>query len=131
LLVSIYGGNAKQFLETAEALRAVADGFELNMSCPHAEGYGVEIGQNRELVAEITAAIVQATGLPVIVKLAATVGEVGLTAKAAVDAGAYGITVTNTVGPAMVNFGDTPVLSNKVGGLSGIAIRPLGLRAVQ
>ena len=131
LLVSVFGGNTQQFVETALALRDVADGFELNMSCPHAEGYGVEIGQNRELVAEITAAVGEATGLPVIVKLAATVGEVGLTAKAAVDAGAAGITVTNTVGPAILNFEDTPILSNKVGGLSGAAIRPLGLRAVK
>jgi dihydroorotate dehydrogenase subfamily 1 len=131
LLVSIFGGNVKQFVETAEALRSVADGFELNMSCPHAEGYGVEIGQNRELVAEITAAVVAATKLPVIVKLSAVVGDVGQTAKTAVAAGAAGITVTNTIGPATINLGDTPILSNRVGGLSGVGIRPLGLRAVK
>ena len=74
LLVSIFGGNVKQFVETAQALRSVADGFELNMSCPHAEGYGVEIGQNMALVAEITAAVIASTGLPVICK---TVGHRG------------------------------------------------------
>jgi dihydroorotate dehydrogenase subfamily 1 len=131
LLVSIFGGNVKQFVETAQALREVADGFELNMSCPHAEGYGVEIGQNKELVAEITAAVAAATGLPVIVKLSAVVGDVGQTAKAAVAAGATGITVTNTIGPATVTLNGTPILSNRVGGLSGLAIRPLGLRAVK
>jgi NAD(P)H-flavin reductase len=101
------------------------------MSCPHAEGYGVEIGQNKELVAEITAAVFSATHLPVIVKLSAIVGDVGLTAKAAIGAGAAGITVTNTIGPATVNLRDTPVLSNRVGGLSGVGIRPLGLRSVK
>ena len=131
LLVSIFGGDVKQFVETAEALLPVADGFELNMSCPHAEGYGVEIGQNRQLVAEITAAVAEATKLPVIVKLSAIVGDVGQTAKAAIEAGAAGITVTNTIGPATVNLGDTPILSNRVGGLSGTGIRPLGLRAVK
>jgi dihydroorotate dehydrogenase subfamily 1 len=131
LLVSIFGGNVKQFVETSEALRPVTDGFELNMSCPHAEGYGVEIGQNRQLVAEITTAVVAATKLPVIVKLSAIVGDVGQTAQAAIAAGAAGITVTNTIGPATVNLGDTPILSNRVGGLSGIGIRPLGLRAVK
>jgi dihydroorotate dehydrogenase subfamily 1 len=131
LLVSIFGGNVKQFVETAQALRSVADGFELNMSCPHAEGYGVEIGQNMGLVAEITAAVIAATGLPVIVKLSAIVGDVGKTAKAAIAAGAAGITVTNTIGPATVNVGETPILSNRVGGLSGSSIRPLGLRAVK
>ncbi len=131
LLVSIFGGNVKQFVETAVALREVADGFELNMSCPHAEGYGVEIGQKKELVAEITAAVVAATHLPTIVKLSAIVGDVGHTAKAAIEAGAAGITVTNTIGPATVNLRDTPILSNRVGGLSGIGIRPLALRAVK
>ncbi|HEY5913071.1 MAG TPA: tRNA-dihydrouridine synthase [Verrucomicrobiae bacterium] len=131
LLVSIFGGNAKQFVDTALALREVADGFELNMSCPHAEGYGVEIGQNKDLVAEITAEVARATRLPVIVKLSAVVGDVGQTAKAAVNAGAAGVTVTNTIGPATVSYRDTPLLSNRVGGLSGTGIRPLGLRAVK
>ncbi len=131
LLVSIFGGNVKQFVDTALALREVADGFELNMSCPHAEGYGVEIGQNKDLVAEITAAVVAAAQVPVIVKLSAVVGDVGQTAKAAVQAGAAGITVTNTIGPATVSLRETPILSNRVGGLSGTGIRPLGLRAVK
>jgi dihydroorotate dehydrogenase (NAD+) catalytic subunit len=131
LLVSIFGGDTRQFVETAQALASVADGFELNMSCPHAEGYGVEIGQKRELVAEITSAVAAATGLPVIVKLSAVVTGVGLTAKAAVAAGAAGITVSNTVGPGTVMLGYHPILSNKVGGLSGTAIRPLALRSVQ
>lgn len=131
LLVSIFGGNVRQFVETAMALREVADGFELNMSCPHAEGYGVEIGQKKDLVAEITAAVAAATQLPIIVKLSAIVGDVGQTAKAAVEAGAAGITVTNTIGPATVNLRDIPILSNRVGGLSGISIRPLALRAVK
>ena len=131
LLVSIFGGNVKQFVDTANVLRDVADGFELNMSCPHAEGYGVEIGQKKELVAEITAAVLAATGLPVFVKLSAVVGDVGQTAKAAVEAGAAGITVTNTIGPATVNVEDTPILSNRVGGLSGTSILPLALRAVK
>jgi dihydroorotate dehydrogenase (NAD+) catalytic subunit len=131
LLVSIFGGNLAQFVETARELMGVADGFELNMSCPHAEGYGVEIGQNRDLVAEITKAVVDLTRLPVIVKLSAIVGDVGATAKASIAAGAAGITVTNTIGPATVNIGDIPILSNRVGGLSGVGIRPLGLRAVK
>lgn len=131
LLVSIFGGNTSQFVETAIALQSVADGLELNMSCPHAEGYGVEIGQKQELVAEITAAVVKATGLPVFVKLSAVVLDVGQTAKASIAAGAVGITVSNTVGPATVNLGGTPILSNRVGGLSGVGIRPLALRCVK
>lgn len=130
LLVSIFGGDVEQFVQTALALRSVADGFELNMSCPHAKGYGIEIGQRCELVSEITAAVVGATQLPVFVKLSAIVADIGQTARAAVQCGAAGITVSNTVGPATVNLGSSPVLSNKVGGLSGTGIRPLALQSV-
>jgi dihydroorotate dehydrogenase (NAD+) catalytic subunit len=131
LLVSVFGGNAKEFVAAADVLRPVADGFELNMSCPHAAGYGIEIGQDVDLVAAITHEVVQALQVPVFVKLSATIPQIGRTAAAAINAGAYGITVTNTLGPSVVEIGDVPILSNKVGGLSGNGIRPLALRAVQ
>jgi dihydroorotate dehydrogenase (NAD+) catalytic subunit len=131
LLVSVFGGNAREFVAAADVLRPVADGFELNMSCPHAAGYGIEIGQDADLVAAITREVVQAVQVPVFVKLSATIPQIGRTAVAAINAGAYGITVTNTLGPSVVEIGDVPVLSNKVGGLSGNGIRPLALRAVQ
>ena len=131
LLVSVFGGNAEEFVAAADALQPVADGFELNMSCPHAAGYGIEIGQDVDLVATITHAVVQAVQVPVFVKLSATIPQIGRTAAAAINAGAYGITVTNTIGPSVVDIGDVPILSNQVGGLSGNGIRPLALRAVQ
>ncbi|MGO9228780.1 MAG: tRNA-dihydrouridine synthase [Bryobacteraceae bacterium] len=131
LLVSVFGGNAKEFVTAADVLRPVADGFELNMSCPHAAGYGIEIGQDMDMVAAITHEVVQAMQVPVFVKLSATIPQIGRTAAAAIDAGALGITVTNTLGPSVVDIGDVPILSNKVGGLSGNGIRPLALRAVQ
>jgi dihydroorotate dehydrogenase subfamily 1 len=130
LLVSIFGGNAEEFVEAAEILNPVADGFELNMSCPHAAGYGLQIGQDGDLVAAITRAVVAAAGKPVIVKLSATVPSLAKTAKLALEAGAAGITVSNTVGPSLALLGQTPVLSNRIGGMSGDAIRPLAVWAV-
>ena len=131
LLVSIFGRDANEFAEAARILKPVADGFELNMSCPHATGYGLEIGQDAELVATITNQITRVSGLPVFVKLSATISNLARTAKLAIEAGASGITMTNTVGPSMVEVGENPVLHNRVGGLSGNAIRPLALLAVQ
>jgi len=130
LLVSIFGGDASEFTEAAKILKSVADGFELNMSCPHAAGYGLEIGQDAELVATIADQVVRASGLPVMVKLSATIPKLARTAKLAIEAGASGITVTNTIGPSMVEVGEHPILDNRVGGLSGNAIRPLALLAV-
>ena len=131
LLVSIFGGDVAQFVEAARLLAPVADGFELNMSCPHAAGYGIEIGQDKDLVAAITREVIRCAQRPVFVKLSATIATLGPTAKAALEAGVTGFTVTNTIGPASVMVGTQPILSNKVGGLSGNAIRPLGLQAVR
>ena len=131
LLVSIFGSDAESFLAAARTLAPIADGFELNMSCPHAKGYGAEIGQDPELLKSITAAVAGAVAVPVFVKLAAILPNLGEAARASLAAGAAGITVTNTIGPAMADVGDQPILYNKVGGLSGDGIRPMGLRAVQ
>ena len=50
LLVSIFGASVADFIDAARILEPVADGFELNMSCPHAEGFGSEIGGDRDLL---------------------------------------------------------------------------------
>jgi dihydroorotate dehydrogenase (NAD+) catalytic subunit len=131
LLVSIFGSDVDSFLEAALTLKPVADGFELNMSCPHAKGYGAEIGQDTELLRKITEAVAGATSVPVFVKLSAMLQGLAGTAVAALGAGAAGITVTNTIGPAMAAVGAGPILHNRLGGLSGDGIRPLGLRAVE
>ena len=130
LLVSIFGGSVSDFVQAARILAPVADGFELNMSCPHANGYGAEIGADRALLTEITRAVVAAVDVPVFVKFSAILPDLTGAAAAVIGEGAAGITVTNTIGPAMVNLDDSPVLRNGVGGLSGDAIRPLGVRAV-
>ncbi len=130
LLVSIFGGDLASFVGAAEVLSPIADGFELNMSCPHAKGYGLQIGEDIELVEAITEAVARVKPVPVFVKLSATMRGLAATAKASMRAGACGITVTNSIGPAMALVGESPILHNRFGGLSGDAIRPLGIRAV-
>jgi dihydroorotate dehydrogenase subfamily 1 len=130
ILVSIFGQNAEEFLEAARVLERYADGFELNMSCPHAKGYGIQIGHDINLVAGITKQVSEAVSLPVFVKLSATITDLSNTALIAVQNGAAGITTTNTIGPSIEFLSGKPVLSNVVGGLSGEGIRPLGLRSV-
>ncbi len=131
LLVSIFGSDLESFVNAARTLKPIADGFELNMSCPHAKGYGAEVGQDTELLKRITQGVADVTGLPVFVKLSSTLADLGGTAVAAMEAGAAGITVTNTVGPALAEVGDTPILHNRLGGMSGDGIRPMGLRATE
>lgn len=130
LLISIFGKDPDEYLEAAKVLESYGDGFELNMSCPHAKGYGLQVGNDIDLVARITKRVCENTSLPVMVKLSATVNNLAQTAQVAVQNGAVGITTTNTIGPSIEYLFDKPILSNISGGLSGEGIRPLGLKSV-
>jgi len=131
LLASIFGRNAEEFVYVAKTLENHVDGFELNLSCPHAKGYGMQLGQDPKIVHEIVRAVVKITDKPVFAKLTPNAGDIGEIAKSAVDAGAYGIVAINTVGPGCHMSNGSPVLTNKIGGLSGIGIAPIGIKCVR
>ena len=131
LLASIFGKDADEFVQVARTLDACVDGFELNLSCPHAKGYGMQLGQDPSVVHDITEAVVRVSGKPIFAKLTPNAGNIGEIAKAAVAAGAYGIVAINTVGPGYHSVDGNPVLTNKVGGLSGAGITPIGLKCVR
>lgn len=130
LLVSIFGKDEEEFFEAAKMLYDYADGFELNMSCPHSKGYGLQVGNDSALVGRVTKKIAENFDIPVFVKLSATVPNVAKVAKIAIENGAAGITAVNTMGPSIEYISEMPVLSNREGGMSGEAIRPMGLKAV-
>ena len=130
LLVSVFGKDESEFLAAAKELEDYADGFELNMSCPHSSGYGLQVGNDSELVGRITKAMASSFDVPIFVKLSATMPKILETAVIALENGATGITATNTLGPSMEYISEMPVLFNREGGMSGSAIRPMGLKAV-
>jgi dihydroorotate dehydrogenase (NAD+) catalytic subunit len=131
LLVSIFGANVADFQAAAEILSPIADGFELNLSCPHASGYGIEIGQDVDLCGSIIRGVKKVSGVPIFAKLSTQIPSIGRTAAKLIGAGASGISVSNSVGPATVYVGDTPVLNHVIGGISGNALRPFALLAVK
>lgn len=131
LLASIFGKDESEFVYVAETLEKHVDGFELNLSCPHTKGYGMQLGQDKEVVGKITQTVVNSVKKPVFVKLTPNAGNIGEIAKSAIASGAYGIVAINTVGPGFYSVDGFPVLTNKVGGLSGRGITPLGLRCVR
>jgi len=131
LLASIFGRDAEEFVYVAKTLEGQVDGFELNLSCPHAKGYGMQLGQDPEVVRDITRKVVRTTSKPVFAKLTPNAGDIGEIAKSAVDAGATGLVAINTVGPGYHSTDGNAVLTNKVGGLSGIGIMPIGLKCIR
>ena len=104
---------------------------EVNISCPNVEVGGLEFGSDPAMAAQVTAVVVAETSLPVIVKLTPNVTDIRDVARAVVDAGADALTLINTVvGLAIDIRGRRPVLARATGGLSGPAIKPIGLRMV-
>ncbi|MEM3554091.1 MAG: dihydroorotate dehydrogenase, partial [Candidatus Bathyarchaeia archaeon] len=132
LIVSVYGFSAEEYSVVAEkAVEAGADAVELNVSCPHVKETGAEIGQKPEVLAEVVKKVKGAIDKPVFVKLSPNVTDIGEVAEAAVKAGADAITAINTVKAMAIDVETTkPILSNRKGGLSGPAIRPVAVRCV-
>jgi dihydroorotate dehydrogenase (NAD+) catalytic subunit len=131
LLTSIFGGSIAEFVEVAKILAPVSDGLELNLSCPHAKGYGMAMGQDPEMVQEIVAAVKAVVDIPVIPKLTPNTADIGLIARAAEAGGADGFCAINTVGPGYTSAHGHPVLSNGAGGMSGKGVLPIGLKCVR
>jgi len=131
LIVSIFGGTPEEFAFLAEKLSGVADAFELNLSCPHAKGYGMEIGQKPENVYEVVRAVKDATDRPVIAKLTPNIDDITKLGLAAERAGADAVSAINTLKAIAIDvYARRPILSNKVGGYSGPGVKPVALRAV-
>ncbi|MED5315513.1 MAG: tRNA-dihydrouridine synthase [Pseudomonadota bacterium] len=130
LLVSIFGGSVEEFVEVATQLAPVADGLELNLSCPHAKGYGMAMGQDPEMVREVVAAVCATVDIPVIPKLTPNVDDIAVIGRAAVEGGAAGLCAINTAGPGYTESHGHPVLSNGMGGMSGKGVLPLTLKAL-
>jgi dihydroorotate dehydrogenase (NAD+) catalytic subunit len=134
VFVNVAGTTIEEYVKVVERLadeRAIT-GFELNISCPNVKKGGISFGTDPRQVTEITAAIRQAAARKVlVVKLSPTVTDIGVTARAAVEAGADALSLVNTF-TAMVVDVETrrPVLANRTGGLSGPAIRPMAVYLV-
>jgi dihydroorotate dehydrogenase (NAD+) catalytic subunit len=106
-------------------------GYEINLSCPHVAKMGMEVGDDPDMVTKVVKTVKSHTLKPVVVKVG--LGNVDLLdiARAANDAGANAITAINTIRAMTINIeSGIPVLSNKIGGLSGKSVKPVAIRCV-
>ena len=132
VIASIFGGNAEDFVKVAEGLiDSEPAAFELNVSCPHAEGYGATIGTDTCMVESITTAVCDAVEVPVWVKLTPNVTDIKAIGKAAQNGGADAVVAINTLrGMAIDINSGYPILGNRFGGLSGPAVKPVAIKCV-
>ncbi|MGD8562897.1 MAG: dihydroorotate dehydrogenase [Desulfarculaceae bacterium] len=133
VIVNLYAETLEDFTALAAALEGVpgVDALELNVSCPNVKKGGLAFGQDPGAVGEVTAAVRRQTSLPLWVKLTPNVSDPTPMARAAADSGADAISLINTIlGMAIDARSRRPRLGNLYGGLSGPAIKPVGLRMV-
>ena len=129
---SVFGKDEREYGTVARRFDEYGvSALELNLSCPHAKGFGLEIAQSAEAVEGFTLAAKEAVKIPVMPKLSPNVTNVALLGEAAERGGADAVVAVNTVKALAISAElRMPILSNKYGGLSGPAIKPIGLRCV-
>jgi len=132
IIGSIYAADADEFVSLAEKMqRFGANALEINVSCPHAKQYGLEVGCDPFLVQKIITSVKQNVSIPVFVKVSPNIMNLMQIVQAAEKAAADAIVAINTVKAMKIDLETKhPVLANKTGGYSGKAIKPIGVRCV-
>ena len=132
IIGSIYGATVEEFTMLATKMQQYgAAAVELNVSCPHAKRYGLEVGCDPELLRTITSSVKKSINIPVFVKISPNVTDIVDIAKAAQQGHADAVVAINTVKAMKIDLETTrPILANKAGGYSGKAIKPIGVRCV-
>jgi dihydroorotate dehydrogenase (NAD+) catalytic subunit len=132
IMISLVGSSEKEFskmVKVFDSLKVI--GYEINLSCPHVSKMGMELGDDPEAVNKIVRAVRMNTNKPISVKVGVGSIDVVELARVAIEAGANIITAINTLRAMSIDIETMmPVLSNLIGGLSGNAIKPIGIRCV-
>jgi dihydroorotate dehydrogenase (NAD+) catalytic subunit len=129
---SISAYRVKQFGEVAKSMAMLKPGMiEVNISCPNLD-YGKPYYADTELISKVTKVVKANSGkIPVSIKLSPNVFNIKDMAKAAEISGADAITAINTATGMVIDIdARKPILSNKTGGISGPALKPIAVRCV-
>lgn len=133
IIASIFGPTIKDIAKIATHVSSAKPDFiEINVSCPHADPtVKGTFYSNPKALFRLTQTIKKNTNIPIIVKLSPNVTDIKIIAKAAEDGGADAISAINTVMAMLIDVeSGKPLLTNKIGGISGPAVKPIALRCI-
>lgn len=133
LIASIYGASAEEFALVAKKVAFhKPDAIEANISCPNTKEHGQIFGTSETASAEVISTVKMEIGsIPLIAKLSPQAHNIAAIAAACESAGADAICAINTVAGMAIDIeARKPVLANKFGGISGPAIKPVGIKCV-
>jgi dihydroorotate dehydrogenase (NAD+) catalytic subunit len=133
VIVNTFATSVEDFATLAKRFNEVEGiaALELNISCPNVDAGGMHFGMSGKAAGEVTAAVRGVTDLPLMVKLSPEAGDIGEVARGVEAAGADIITMINTIRGMVIDVDrQRPMLGQKMGGMSGPALKPLAVRMV-
>lgn len=134
IILNIAGSTVAEYvsvLESIESITSVIAGYEINISCPNVKQGGMEFGVNSEITRTLTEKLRSRTEKLLIMKLSPNVANIAAIARAAEEGGADAVSAINTVVGMSINpYTFKASIYTNYGGLSGPAIKPIGLAAV-
>lgn len=132
IILNVGASSLEEYVEVCRfANQLEVDAVELNLSCPNVKAGCMAFGTTYEGVKEATSAVRKVLDKPLIVKLTPNVTDITLPAKGAEDGGADAVSAINTLLAMKIDVKTRrPILANNTGGLSGPAIKPVGVRMV-
>jgi len=134
IIMNIAGTDIREYVEIMEMVESVSSviaGYEINISCPNVKKGGMEFGVDCEITAKLTETLRGITERLIIMKLSPNVSDIVSIGMSAENAGADAVSAINTVVGMSINAktGMSDIFTT-YGGLSGPAIKPIGLAAV-
>lgn len=129
VILSISGSEPVHYAEIAELIgedpRIAA--LEMNLSCPNV-GSGLPFSSDPQLLYDTVRQTRQRTTLPLYAKLSPNVTDIRVSCRAAEDAGADALTLSNTFRAMTIDIQKRrPYLGNLSGGMSGPAVKPMNM----
>ena len=134
IIMNIAGSTEDEYCEILEIMELVSSnivGYEINISCPNVRVGGMEFGVDCDLTEKLTARLRKLTDRLLIMKLSPNVTDIAAIGVAAEKGGADALSAINTlVGMSINTTNKKSNIHYGFGGLSGPAIKPVGLACV-
>jgi len=134
IIMNIAGSSMEEYIKVMQQVEAVSSnivGYEINISCPNVKEGGMEFGVDCDMTEKLTKKLRKLTDRLLIMKLSPNVTDISAIAKSSENGGADAVSAINTViGMSIDHKTGKSNIYTTYGGLSGPAIKPVGLACV-
>lgn len=134
VIMNIAGSSIDEYIHVMEKVETIPNslcGYEINISCPNVDKGSLEFGLDGKMTHSLTQQLRERTSKLLILKLSPNVTDITVIARAAEEGGADAVSAINTVVAMKIDPATRkPAIFTKLGGLSGPAIRPIGVASV-